>query len=137
MKQLLKLKAVGLLVMLVSIGFVKAQSLTPVEPVRQGELADPSLDAAGYDAHKAQFVAEHPEQYNQLVGNQTKDQVTPTPWGNPDDKDRWVAEHPREYAEMMQPAADNRTRISRAEFDALPAVKQQAIKNDSKFLIVD
>lgn len=137
MKQLLKLKAMGLLVMLLSIGFVKAQSVAPVESPRQVELANPSVDAAGYDAHKAQFVAEHPDQYNQLVGNQAKVQATPSPWGSAENKDRWVAEHPREYAEMLQSATDNRIRISRAEFDALPAAKQQAMKNDSKFLVID
>ncbi|HEX2898273.1 MAG TPA: hypothetical protein VHS96_00995 [Bacteroidia bacterium] len=139
MKQLLKLKAMGLLIMLLAIGYVKAQSLTPQEPIRQGGLADPSVDAAGYDAHKAQFVAEHPEQYNQMIGNQTIKEVTPQgyPWGAPENKESWIAAHPREFAEYTQKLTDNRVRMTRAEFNAFPAAKQEAILKDANYIIID
>lgn len=137
MKQLLKLLAMGMLLGLLSVSYVQAQSLTPAEPIRSGSLADPSVEAAGYDAHKAQFVAEHPEQYNEMIGNQVKELPKGNPWGSDDNKERWAAEHPREFAELQQTAVDNRTRVSRAEFNALPVAKQQAMQNDPKFLIID
>jgi hypothetical protein len=137
MKQLLKMMAMGLLLGLLSMSYVQAQSLTPAEPIRNGSLGDPSVEAAGYDAHKAQFVAENPEQYNEMIGTQVKDNTKVQPWGAEENKERWAAEHPREYAELQQAAADNRTRVSRADFNALPVAKQQAMQNDPKFLIID
>jgi hypothetical protein len=38
---------------------------------------------------------------------------------------------------MSASPVDTRTRISRAEFDALPAAKRQAISNDPNHVIVE
>ena len=137
MKQLLKMMAMGLLFGLISVSYADAQSLAPAGPIRSGSLADPSIDAAGYDAHKAQFVAENPEQYNAMIGNQDKANASVYPWGSDENKERWAAEHPAEYAALQQAAVDNRTRVSRADFNALPAAKQQVMQNDPKFIIID
>ncbi len=138
MNQLLKMLAMGMLLGLLSISYANAQSLTPAEPIRSGSLADPSVEAAGYDAHKAQFVAENPQLYNEMVGNQqVKTLPASNPWGSDENKERWVAEHPREYAALQQSAVDNRTRVTRAEFNALPVDKQQAMQNDANFIIID
>jgi hypothetical protein len=139
MKQVLNLKAMGLLFMLLTIGLVKAQSLTPVEPARQGDQAVPHWDAAGYDAQKTQWVNENPDLYNQMLnGKETvQPQVNTAPWGAPENKAAWVAAHPQEYAAMAQKVEDTRQRITRAQFNAYPADKQAAILNDPNFVIIE
>jgi hypothetical protein len=136
MKQLLS-KAMGLLALLLSIGYVQAQSLTPAEPIRPNS---GNVDAANYDAVKAQFVAEHPEQYGQMNGAPAKvvtENQNSLPWGSPENKTQWISTHPTEYAEMNKTGEDFRTRITRAQFDAYPAEKQQAVLNDQNILIID
>lgn len=132
MKQLVKIKVMGLLLMLLTLGYVQAQSIAPAEPVRQGGLADPSVDAAGYDAHKAQWVAEHPQEYNEMVQQGTKSTL---PWNSPEEKEKWVAEHPGEYKNMTQQATDTRTRMTREQFNSLSPAYQERVRLDANIVV--
>lgn len=133
MKQLLKIKVMGLLLMLLTLGYVQAQSIAPAEPVRQGGLADPSVETAGYDAYKAQWVAEHPEEYQALDQQGTKPAL---PWSTPEDKERWAAEHPAEYQKLVgQQPTDTRVRMSKQEFNNLDEAHQRRVRMDSNVVV--
>ncbi|MFN8396764.1 MAG: hypothetical protein U0176_19215 [Bacteroidia bacterium] len=128
----MKIKVMGLLLVLLTLGYVQAQSIAPAEPVRQGGLADPSVDAAGYDAHKAQWVAEHPDEYNKMVEQGTKSTL---PWNTPEEKEKWAAEHPAEYKKMTEQGADNRTRMTREQFNSLSPAYQERVRLDANIVV--
>jgi hypothetical protein len=138
MKHVLKLQVMGLLLVLLSMGYVKAQSSNG-QQVQVTDLSNPSLDAAGYDAVKAEFVKQNPEQYKALSGNAAEKagETAVYPWGADENKHAWVTAHPREYAAFVQGEQDNRTRMSRSELNKMPAEKQQSILNDSNFIIIE
>lgn len=132
MKQLVKIKVMGLLLMLLTLGYAQAQSIAPAEPVRQGGLSDPGVDAAGYDAHKAQWVAEHPEEYNAMQQQGTKSTL---PWSTPEEKERWAAEHPAEYEKMAGQPADTRTRMTKEQFNSLSPAYQERVRLDANIVV--
>lgn len=132
MKQLMKIKVMGLLLMLLTLGCVHAQSIAPAEPIRQGGLADPNVDAAGYDAHKAQWVAEHPDEYQAMQQQGTKNTL---PWNTPEEKERWAAEHPAEYQKMVGQPADTRTHMTKDQFNNLDAEHQRRVRMDSNIVV--
>jgi hypothetical protein len=143
MKHLLKLKAMGLLILLLTMGYVHAQT---VAPTRGQGLDNPQINADEYDEYKTMWVQENPEEYAALSSvRQPKDSPNGThrdaAWTTPEEKQRWIADHPREYAELMeaQKAVKEEVRptMTRAEFNALPAGRQQAILNETNTLIID
>lgn len=88
------------------------------------------------EQEKIAWIAAHPNQYGESVSNSQQSAgttATPQPWGS-GDKAAWIAAHPREYAAMT---ADTRIRVTRAEFNALPANKRSAMQNDPNYVIVD
>jgi hypothetical protein len=142
MKHLLKLKAMGLLILLLTMGYVHAQT---VAPARGEGLDNPQITADEYDAYKIKWVQENPEEYALLVSMRQKDNQNGShrmaAWTSPEEKEKWIAEHPREYAEFMEAQKAVRTEVrptmTRAEFDALPVGRQQAILNETNTLIID
>lgn len=137
MKQLLKTMSM-LAVLLLAIGSVYAQSLAPAEPQRQGELANPNVDAAGYDAHKAAFVAEHPREYAAMNPNPTKEaDQTVYPWGAVENKQEWVTAHPQEYQAYLESLSSGRVTMTRAEFNKLSTEHQARVRQDAHIIVLD
>ncbi len=146
-------KAIGILAILMAVGFLRAQQVTPhqipvgddkakVEWVRSnpdayqalgGQVSGTTVAAPAQmtEAEKTAWLASHPQPQ---TGNVSSiDQPTVMPWGS-HDKAAWIAAHPREWAAMN---TDTRIRVSRADFNALPANKRQAMQNDPNYVIVD
>ena len=127
------MKALGLLAMLFAFGWVQGQNTETPAANPQTEW---STNPAGYDAAKSDWVASHPKEYQVLNGETAKAvEVKNTPWGEDANKESWIAAHPREFAEMNAKPADTRIRMTKEEFKAFPAAKQEAIKNDANFII--
>lgn len=144
MKHLLKLKAMGLLVFLLTLSCVQAQT---VAPTRGDGLDNPQIQPAEYDAYKVMWVQENPGEYDLLLKNSTaKDDPNGShrtaAWSSPEEKERWISEHPREYAELMEAQkaigkAEVSPTMTRTEFNALPVGRQQAILNETNTRIID
>jgi hypothetical protein len=103
----------------------------PIEYKRlTGHYVTPEENAKQALKEKEAYYAAHP-------ANNARQGASTLPWGAPENKAAWVANHAREYEHMSASPVDTRTRISRTEFDALPAAKRQAISNDPNHVIVE
>jgi hypothetical protein len=141
MNHLLKLKAMGLLMLLFTMGYVHAQT---VAPTRGDGLDNPQIATGQYDEYKTNWVQQNPKEYSQLMsGDKVKENQAAgiATWSTPEEKERWINENPREYARLMEAQKDvkaqPRPTMTRAEFNALPAGRQQAIINEPNTLIID
>lgn len=149
-------KAIGILVVLLSMGYLKAQN------------AVPNAFPVGDEKAKQEWIKANPDAYRSLGGQlqdtdgqkkkvattevastpeAVKIAASPQPWGANENKAAWIAAHPAQYAQLanqpvdapsvvVEPLNETRIRISRDEFTALPADKQASVLSGN-FLIVD
>lgn len=144
MKKMLNIKKLG---GLVAFGFLCAPAFAQT-PSQNGMPFDESTKQA--------WIKAHPAEYNQMT-NQTVERSTAPmteaakkawinanpaeyarqtnatvyPWGTESNKSAWVAAHPAEYETFVK----GKTFVTRAEFEALPAGKQQAMLADPNYVV--
>lgn len=137
--------AIGILAFLLSVGLLQAQQVTTGGiPTGNGQTKEQWIKS-NPDAYKAAGgqldgadVAKKKEA-TALASTPQSEAIAPIaatthPWGADENKAAWIAAHPREYAELT---ADTRIRVTRDEFNALPANKRISMQNDPNYVIVD
>lgn len=130
---------VSFLALMLGFGWLSAQNNAPAGFPTNSRPADGNVDAAGYDAAKAEWVATHPAEYNALIeGKTTKvnTETNRTEFATEAEKDKWVEKNPALYQEALKPI-ESKTTYTREELKQLPLDKQQSILNDSNFTIID
>ena len=123
--------------LMLAFGWLSAQSAAPAGYPTVVRPTDSNAEGTGFDEAKQAWINANPAEYQKLVdGKPTSVAADVNRQMTETEKNKFVAENPALYNEMAKPL-EARMTYTRDELKQLPADKQQAILNDSRFTIIE